>query len=257
MSYLIICSVAFLASALTFFSGFGLGTLLLPAFAVFFAVEQAVALTAVVHFLNGGFKLFLVWRHIDWSVVWRFGLPAIIGALVGAWTLLWLSGAQPLLTYLAFGRAVDIAPAKMIVGILLLVFACVEVLPFFRNMSFPRRYLALGGVLSGFFGGLAGMQGALRSAFLVNAGLSKQGFVGTASAIGFLIDLTRLGVYSRFFFEQRDELEYGLLATAVICAFAGAALGNSFLPKVTMRGIRRTVASLLFLVGVGLVSGLL
>ena len=81
--YVVICAVAFLASGLTFFSGFGLGTLLLPAFAAFFAVELAVALTAIVHFLNGVFKLFLVWRHIERSVVIRFGLPAIVGALAG------------------------------------------------------------------------------------------------------------------------------------------------------------------------------
>src|SRR5690606_23584171 len=36
MSYLVICTVALLASTLTFFSGFGLGKLLLPAFALFF-----------------------------------------------------------------------------------------------------------------------------------------------------------------------------------------------------------------------------
>jgi uncharacterized membrane protein YfcA len=39
MSYLVVCAVALLASALTFFSGFGLGTLLLPAFALFFPIE--------------------------------------------------------------------------------------------------------------------------------------------------------------------------------------------------------------------------
>ena len=38
MTFLIVCAVAFAASALTFFSGFGLGTLLLPAFALFFAI---------------------------------------------------------------------------------------------------------------------------------------------------------------------------------------------------------------------------
>ena len=57
MSYLVICAVALLASTLTFYSGFGLGTLLLPAFALFVPVEQAVALTAVVHLLNSLFKL--------------------------------------------------------------------------------------------------------------------------------------------------------------------------------------------------------
>jgi hypothetical protein len=68
VTYLVVCSVALLASGLTFFSGFGLGTLLLPAFALFFPVEQAVALTAVVHFLNGLFKLGLVGRHADCRV---------------------------------------------------------------------------------------------------------------------------------------------------------------------------------------------
>ena len=77
MSYLIICTVALLASALTFFSGFGLGTLLLPAFVLFFPIEQAVALTAIVHFLNSLFKLALTGRHADRKVVVRFGLPAI------------------------------------------------------------------------------------------------------------------------------------------------------------------------------------
>ena len=33
MKYLLICSTAFLTSGLTLFSGFGLGTLLLPVFA--------------------------------------------------------------------------------------------------------------------------------------------------------------------------------------------------------------------------------
>ena len=56
MIYLTVCSVALVASGLTFFSGFGLGTLLLPAFALFFPVALAVAMTAVVHFLTGLFN---------------------------------------------------------------------------------------------------------------------------------------------------------------------------------------------------------
>ena len=47
MSFLIVCITALLASGLTLFSGFGLGTVLLPAFAIFFPIEVAVAMTAV------------------------------------------------------------------------------------------------------------------------------------------------------------------------------------------------------------------
>ena len=57
MDYVIISIVALLVSGLTFFSGFGLGTLLMPAFALFFPIEVAVAATAIVHLANNIFKL--------------------------------------------------------------------------------------------------------------------------------------------------------------------------------------------------------
>ena len=257
MAYLVVCTVAFIASCLTFFSGFGLGTLLLPAFAIFFAVEKAIALTAIVHFLNGIFKLFLVWRHIDRSVALRFGVPAIAGAFVGAWLLLKISDAAPLATYSFLGRAIDIVPVKLIVGLLLLLFAIAELSPLFRKISFPAKYQPIGGILSGFFGGLAGMQGALRSAFLIKAGLTKEAYVATGAAIAFLIDVSRLTIYARLISAQRADLDVPLLAAAVVCAFLGATLGNRYLPKATIRGIQTVVAIMLFAVALGLISGLL
>lgn len=77
MDFFVICVVAFLASGPTFFSGSGLGTLLLPGFALFFPVEQAVALSGVVHFLNGLFKVGLVGRSADRATLIRFGIPAV------------------------------------------------------------------------------------------------------------------------------------------------------------------------------------
>lgn len=52
MEYIIVCIVALLGSGLTLFSGFGLGTILVPVFALFFPIDLAIALTAIVHFLN-------------------------------------------------------------------------------------------------------------------------------------------------------------------------------------------------------------
>ena len=257
MTYLVICLVAFLASGLTFFSGFGLGTLLLPAFALFFPIDHAVALTAVVHFLNGLFKLALVGRHADRSVLLRFGLPAIAAAFLGAWTLLQLAHVPPLHSYTALGRELHITPVKLAIGMLLLIFALIEVIPRLRDMTFGPRYMILGGVLSGFFGGLSGMQGALRSAFLARAGLSKEVFVATGVAIGCLIDFSRLGVYSASLANVGESLDYGLLVGAVLSAFAGALMGNLYLKKLTMTGVQRIVAALLFLVACGLMSGVL
>jgi uncharacterized membrane protein YfcA len=255
MMYLVVCAVALLASALTFFSGFGLGTLLLPAFALFFPVEQAVAMTAVVHFFNGVFKLALVGRHVNWRVAVLFGGPAILAAIAGAWALGALAGLPPVAEYSLSGRTMRVEPAKLVVGVLLVLFALAEVVPRLRDVSFAPAYLPLGGVLSGFFGGLAGTQGALRSAFLVRAGLSKEAFIATGAAIACVIDVSRLVVYGGGMWEQRAELDYGLLAAAVAAAFAGAMLGNMWLKKMTMRGVQRVVAAMLLAIAAGLIAG--
>lgn len=257
MSYLVICVVAFFASALTFFSGFGLGTLLLPAFALFFPIELAVALTAVVHFVNGLFKLALVGRHAAWPVVLRFGLPAIAAALAGSWLLARLSIAPPVLSYRAFGSWLHVTPVKLAVGCALLLFASLELSTRFRQLSFGPRLLPLGGLLSGFFGGLSGTQGALRSAFLVRAGLSKEAFIGTGVVIATLIDASRLSVYSALIVRESARFDYPLLAAAVLAALLGAVAGNMYLKKVTMLAVQRIVAVLLFAVGAGLVAGVL
>ena len=257
MSYLIIGIVSLLASALTFFSGFGLGTLLLPAFALFFPVEQAIAFTAIVHFLNNLFKLALTRHHADRQVVLRFGLPAIAMSFLGAWVLVWLAGVAPLFSYTAYGQLWSVTPVKLVVGLLLLLFAVLEFSPRFREMSFGPKYMPVGGMLSGFFGGLTGMQGALRSAFLSRAALTKEAFIASGVVIACLIDFSRLAIYSATLTRESRHLDYGLLATAVLSAFAGAVLGNNYLKKMTMPGIQRLVAVMLLLVAFGLISGLL
>ena len=216
VSYLVVFGVAFLASGLTFFSGFGLGTLLLPAFALFFPVERAVALTAVVHFLNGLFKLALVGRHTDMGIVARLGIPAFVASLLGAWVLLRLSWADPLLTYSLWGREARVLPVKVVIGLLLLAFALVELLPSFRRMTFGPRHLVVGGLLSGFFGGLSGMQGALRSAFLAKVDVRKEVFIATGAIVATLIDVSRLGLYWSILTKEHVNIDYALLTGAVV-----------------------------------------
>jgi len=96
MSYLIICTVALLVSGLTLFSGFGLGTLLMPAFALFFPVEVAIAATAIVHLANNLFKVGLVGRKANAGIVLRLALPAAVMAMVGALLLNYFATIEPL-----------------------------------------------------------------------------------------------------------------------------------------------------------------
>nr|MBP8158026.1 sulfite exporter TauE/SafE family protein [Flavobacterium sp.] len=199
MEIFIICVVAFLAAILTFFSGFGLGTILTPVFMIFFPVNMAIGLTGVVHFCNNIFKLVLVGKKADQKVVLRFGIPAIIAAALGSWLLLNISDIQPLFTYTLLDKTIEVFPVKFIVAILLILFACIDLIPYFSKLEFGQEKLPLGGVLSGFFGGLAGVQGALRSAFLIKAGLSKESFIATTVVVSTFVDITRLSVYTTNF----------------------------------------------------------
>ena len=120
MEIVLISAVAFVVAILTFFSGFGLGTILTPVFMLFFPVDLAIALTGVVHFLNNIYKISLVGKNADKSVLLRFGIPAVVFAFVGAWILLHIPDVQPLLVYQMLGRTFEVYPVKFIISVLLM-----------------------------------------------------------------------------------------------------------------------------------------
>lgn len=256
LEIVVICATALLASALTVFSGFGLGTVLLPVFAIFFPTSIAVAMTALVHFGNNIAKLALFGRWADKTVLRRFGLPALLASFVGARLLVTLTDDPPVATYELFGSMHDVTRIGLVVGILIVAFAAWEAIPRVTRIGFDPKFLALGGALSGFFGGLSGHQGALRSAFLVRCGLSKEAFIGTGVVIACAVDAARLFEYGR-------DMDFGpirerwlLIVAAVISAAGGAVVAARVLPRVSMRAIRRLVTTMLFIIGVLLIAGL-
>jgi uncharacterized membrane protein YfcA len=251
---------ACLVSGLTLFSGFGLGTVLTPVFALFFPVTLAVAVTAVVHFANNLFKLGLLARQADWRVVARFSLPAALAAAAGASLLSWFDRLPVLLHYPLAGETHAITVVKAVIGLLIIVFALLELSPRFQELALPPRYLFLGGLLSGFFGGLSGNQGAFRSAFLIKAGLSKEAFVATGAVSAVIVDAVRLVVYGIAFLGEHFTRSRELMIPVVVgmaCAFAGAVLGKRLLRKITLRAVQFIVAVMMLLVGGGLAMGLI
>jgi uncharacterized membrane protein YfcA len=251
-----LAAAAFVSSALTLFSGFGLGTLLLPAFALFLPLPLAVAATAVVHLANNLFKLWLVGRRADRGVVLRFGVPAALAAFAGAAVLNAAAGLAPVGSWSLGGRHYDVTPLDLGMGGLMLVFALLDVLPLFQQLAFDRRWLPVGGLLSGFFGGLSGHQGALRAAFLVKAGLGKEAFIGTNVVIAVLVDVVRLAVYGAGSLAHVDSTLAVPIAVATLAAFVGAFFGARWVEKVTYRTVQLVVAGMLVVVALAISAGL-
>ncbi len=250
MSYLVISLVCLIVCHITLFSGFGLGTLLLPVFLAYFPPPVAIAATAIVHLANNLLKVFLVGKQVDLKILLAFCIPAIPLTLLGALLIEPLSRIQPLLRYQWAGSGFEITWLKLLLASLMAFFALLELLPAFQKVAFPSRWIPLGGALSGFFGGLSGHQGAFRSAFLVRSGLSKEAFVGTTVVSAVLIDLARLGVYGATFLNQHVELllaqkQLGLILVGIASAFAGTYLGSRLLHKVTYAWIQKLIGILL------------
>lgn len=260
MVYLVICTVALIVSALTLFSGFGLGTLLMPAFAIFFPLEVAVGATAIVHLANNMFKLALVGRTADIKIVLRFAVPASITAVIGALLLNYFTGVQPIVEYTIAGRVFTITIVKLVIAVLIAAFAIFELSPRLEGLSFDMKYIPLGGALSGFFGGLSGQQGALRSAFLIRAGLNKERFIGTSVVSAVVVDVSRLTVYGVTFFSKnfeilKNQVGIGLITAAILVAFLGSFIGSRLVKKITMRTIQLIVGVLLLLISIALGVG--
>lgn len=257
MEIVIICLAAFLTAILTFFSGFGLGTILAPVFAIFFPIDIAIALTGVVHFSNNLFKIALIGRNTDKAVLLRFGIPAILASFAGAWLLLKITVLPTIAEYELWGKTFEITAVELIIALLLIIFSILEISPSFQKIQFGKDKLVWGGVLSGFFGGLSGIQGAIRSAFLIKSGLSKEAYIATGVVIACLVDFTRLSVYASRFTTANLHENMTLLISATLAAIAGAYFGKKLLKKVTLRSIQLLVAIMLILISITLGAGII
>ncbi|MCI0344008.1 MAG: TSUP family transporter [Chloroflexi bacterium] len=258
MDLLIVALAAAGASALTLFTGFGLGTLLTPLFVLFLPVPLAIAVVAVVHLANNVFKLALVGRYANGRIALSFGLPGLAGALAGAALLVALAGLPVLAEYDLLGRH-EVSLVKLIVGLVIVAAAVAELRGPQRGGQMDGRRLVLGGVGSGFVGGLTGSQGPLRAAVLIRAGLDPQAYIGTNAVCAVLVDVGRLAVYGSTFASLSsvagDEALLRLVVIASLSAFAGALAAARLASRATSSAIRLLTAGLMVAVGAGLAAG--
>ncbi len=248
--------VSFGASWLTFFCGFGLGTLLTPVFYLLFKdLPLAIAATAIVHFLNNVFKFLLMKRSVDWKIAVPFGLAAIPAAFLGAFLLSYLEDFT-LFTYTLSGQSFNVQIINLSFGLILIGFALIELIPSW-SLAFSKKRLWVGGVISGFFGGLSGHQGALRTAFLIKYNLTKEVFIGTGIVVALVIDVVRSSVYFYSFEFNLFADKWQLITLSLIAALVGAITGKFVLKKIKIQTLNITVSIAMLVFGITLALGLL
>jgi hypothetical protein len=224
--------VAIAAGAVAAVTGFGIGSLLTPLLALQVDTRLAVAAVSIPHVVGTAVRFWLLRSGIDRQVLWSFGLTSAAGGLIGAMLHGWADNR--LLT--------------AVFGVLLLFAAMSEVSGLAQRMRFHGWVAWVAGAVSGLLGGLVGNQGGIRSAALLGFNLSKETFVGTATAIALFVDGARLPVYLAT--QHREIAALGSpVALATVGVTIGTVLGSRVLVRIPEVWFRRVLALVLVVLG--------
>jgi uncharacterized protein len=227
--------VAAIAGAVAAVAGFGIGSLLTPLVSIETGAKLAVTLVSIPHAAATALRCWRLRRHVDWQVFRGFGLASAGGGLVGA--AIHARASSP-----ALGATLGA----------LLVFAGLSTLTGLADRLRFRGAAALAaGGLSGFFGGLVGNQGGIRSAALLGIDLGRDAFVATATASALVVDAARVGLYL-----ASDHAAVVRHWSIVVVATAGALLGTlggeRVLRRIPEPVFRRVVAVTLVMLGIAM-----
>ena len=240
LQYASLIAITLLTSVITLFTGFGVGTIMMPVMALFFDVKVAIFLAAIVHFFNNISRILLYRRDLRRDILQRFGVVSIAGAFIGSFAQLTIQSVW----------------LKIGVGIFLSLFALVSLLPVSIRWKFPPAVDVAGGFLSGLIGGLIGNQGAIRSLYLLNYRLDKQELIASAAMIAVVIDATRIPVYAISNFGYLRE-NLTLMLLVILASIAGTVLGGRILPKVSYEFFRRIILVAVLGLGISMTVGII
>lgn len=229
--------IAVLGGAVAGLSGFGIGSLLTPVLAARHGAKLAVAIVSVPHLVATAVRFSGLRRHLDKKFFVNFGILSAAGGLAGA--LLNAHADSPILT--------------VVFGCLLLFAGTSGLTGFANRMRFGRRTAWSAGALSGFFGGLVGNQGGIRSAALLGFDIRKEALVATATAIGLIVDGARMPVY--FATESNGIVRaWPLLIVATAGVLVGTFWGIRLLRRISERLFRTLLFLLITLLGIYMVA---
>lgn len=228
-----IALLTLIAATIGTITGFGTSTIMIPVLVIFFPPVEAILLVAIIHWFGNVWKIALFRRGFNLRLIALFGLSGLVTSYFGAFASLG-SNEQILLRLL---------------GVFLAGYAVFLIFQSKFKIRTGNATALSGGVLSGFFAGMFGIGGAIRSMFLSAFDLPKEVYIATAGAIGIMVDSTRIITYIAGGAILPTELRWGLLLFIPV-SFLGAQIAKKIVDKIPQNKFRAVVAVFLLVIGI-------
>jgi uncharacterized membrane protein YfcA len=232
MDILYIAILTIIASGIGTLTGFGTSTIMVPILLFFLPLPETLLLVGVIHLFGDIWKMLLFRKGFKWKLILTFGIAGIITTFIGA-NIVFAISHELLLRILG--------------GFLVAYTVFLFIRPKFK---IPKNNMTAisGGALSGFFAGIFGVGGAVRSAFLSAFDLPKAVYIATAGAIAFVIDITRISTYIYNEVTLNHRYLWGFLLF-IPASFLGAGIAKRIVDRIPQKYFRIVVAVFLFIVG--------
>lgn len=220
------------ASTIGTMTGFGTSTIMVPVLSLFLPLPLVLLFVGVIHWSGDIWKMLFFKKGFNWKLILLFGIPGII-------TSFWAARLPLTLPEELLQRSLGL--------FLVLYVAFLWFKPTWK-MKPSNSNALLGGGLSGFFSGIFGVGGAVRSTFLSAYDLPKSVFLFTSGVIGLLIDSSRVTQY----FISGTRVDGSLLLALVLCiptSLLGAYFAKKLVDIIPQQSFRLFIAIALLLVG--------
>src|SRR5690242_17388485 len=110
---LLVFAAGLFGGAVASIAGFGIGSLLTPAFAATSGAKLAVAAVSLPHIIGTTIRFWRFRREVDWRIVRSFGFTSAAGGLTGALLNTWATSRA---LEIVFGSLLVLAGASQVTG---------------------------------------------------------------------------------------------------------------------------------------------
>jgi uncharacterized membrane protein YfcA len=177
--YIIVSVAVFFGFFVQTVVGFAGSLIALPILLLSIALPDAIAYISIFYIFSSIFLINKEWKNIDFSIISKLAIPTIIGVVIG---ILVLAFTNPILL-------------KKGLGIFIIIYVMYAAL-IKSDFKVGRKFVAMLGILGGFFSGVFSTGGPLYVISVKNMAIDVKTFRATMIGIMGLITLVRIPMLS-------------------------------------------------------------